>query len=265
MITEEVEVKYTRFKDAPWFETIRNQEVLLCGAGGIGSWTALALVSAGCENLMVCDYDTLEEHNLGGQFYTSEQAKKGEFKTHALLENIKSFCDTTIGIWTDKIEEDTGIDYNHVICGFDNMKARKVVFERWCEHIVNTTFEKQCEYANDDIKSFDKKRCIFIDGRLTAEQIQIFTILGDDEAAKEEYRTNHLFDDALIADAPCTFKQTRYLAMKIAGLISEIYTNYLSNISSEVYGYKRVPFFYETYTPLMSVTKTNIASGTYIV
>ncbi len=243
MITEEVEVKYTRFKDAPWFETIRNQEVLLCGAGGIGSMVALALASAGCENLMVCDYDTLEEHNLGGQFYTSKQAKLGISKVEALQKNLVDFCNTVISTWNSKIEENTGIDYDHVICGFDNMKARKLVFEKWCEHI------------NDE--SDNKKRCIFIDGRLTAEQIQIFTILGDDEAAKEEYRTNHLFDDALIADAPCTFKQTRYLAMKIAGLISEIYTNYLSNISSEVYGYKKVPFFYETYTPLMSVTKTN--------
>lgn len=243
-IEQEVESKYTRFKDAPWFETIRNQEVLLCGAGGISSWTALALASAGCENLIVCDYDTLEEHNLGGQFYTSEQAKKGEFKTHALQENIKSFCDTTINVWTDKIEENIVIDFNHVICGFDNMKARKIVFEKWCEHLNNSIF------------SFNKKQCIFIDGRLTAEQIQIFTILGDDEVAKKEYRTNHICDDALIEDAPCTFKQTRYLAMKIAGLISEIYTNYLSNISSKVYGHKQVPFFYETYTPLMSINKT---------
>ena len=247
MLEQEVEVKYTRFKDAPWFDLIRNQEVLLCGAGGISSWTALALVSAGCENIMVCDYDTLEEHNIGGQFYTSEQAKKGEFKTSALQENIKSFCDTTIGTWTDKIEEHTDIDFNHIICGFDNMKARTIVFEKWYEHV-----KKRSKLIN-----YDTKKCIFIDGRLTAEQIQIFTILGNDEKAKEEYRTNHLFNDALIADAPCTFKQTRYLAMKIAGLISEIYTNYLSNLSSEVYGFKKVPFFYETYTPLMSTNKIN--------
>lgn len=234
--------KYTRFKDASWFNTIIDQEVLLCGVGGIGSWTALALVSAGCENLTMVDFDTVEEVNLAGQFFKKTQI--GKSKVSAAYDNIIDFTNNVVVTSTVAITEDSAITFDHVITGFDKMLPREITFNKWCKHVDNnyTTLE-------------DKRRCIFIDGRLTAEQIQIFTIKGDDEVAKKEYLSKHILPDSEIEDAPCTFKQTRFLAMKIAGIITEIYTNHLTNISTSEYGKMSVPFFFETYTPLMLTRK----------
>lgn len=241
--TKIVPNKYTRFKDASWFETIQNQELFIGGAGGISSWLALAIASAGCENITIIDFDTVEEVNLAGQFFKKSQINTS--KVRAVYDNIIDFCDLSINMSNSKIEKDTVLPFTHILTGFDKMLPRELTFKQWCKTVDSCLTEKE------------KRNCIYMDGRLTAEQIQIFTIIGTDELAKEEYLTNHIFSDNTIEDAPCTFKQTRFLAMKIAGIMTEIYTNYLANISTEVYGPKQVPFFFQTYTPLMNTVKIN--------
>ena len=237
----EVIQKYTRFKDALWFKSMIETPVLLCGQGGIGSWTALALASAGCEQLVIIDYDEIEEHNLAGQFFKKSQV--GQPKVRAVFDNVKDFSDTEITFINNIIEEDSDIsDFPIIITGFDKMKPRKITFEKWKENVSKLSDE-------------NKENALFIDGRLTAEQIQIFSIRGNDEAAMDEYLTNHIFDDSVIEDAPCTFKQTRFLAMEIAGIITSIYCNHLVNISTN--GQLSVPFFYEVYTPLQMTKKIN--------
>ena len=53
----------------------------------------------------------------------------------------------------------------------------------------------------------------FIDGRLTAEQLQIYCVKYQDI---ERYRTEALFSDSDVPDAPCTMKQTSHVAAMIA-------------------------------------------------
>ena len=67
---------YNRFKEAPWFLSVPEEEkavihystINIGGAGGIGSWTALFLSRAGFYTY-VQDFDTIETHNIGGQFF----------------------------------------------------------------------------------------------------------------------------------------------------------------------------------------------------
>ena len=60
--------------------------IWIIGAGGIGSWTTLALSKMGCNNLVVFDHDKVELHNTPSQLYTSDQI--GQMKTAALKETI---------------------------------------------------------------------------------------------------------------------------------------------------------------------------------
>ena len=56
-----------RFKDEPWFPE-NDEYCMVGGAGGIGSWLTFFLVRAGFSPI-VYDFDTIEEHNLGGQLF----------------------------------------------------------------------------------------------------------------------------------------------------------------------------------------------------
>ena len=63
----------SRFKDAPWFPK-EETNVIVGGAGGIGSWLTLLLSRAGFYPV-VYDFDVLEGHNLAGQLYTQKDAE----------------------------------------------------------------------------------------------------------------------------------------------------------------------------------------------
>jgi tRNA A37 threonylcarbamoyladenosine dehydratase len=63
--------------------------ITLIGAGGIGSWVALALTKMGCSQLTVVDHDAVEEHNVASQFYSTEDLSQE--KVYCLSENLEKF------------------------------------------------------------------------------------------------------------------------------------------------------------------------------
>jgi len=59
----------------------------IIGAGGIGSFTTLALAKMGFNNLRVHDFDVVEDHNVASQFFKEPQL--GMYKVDALRDNVK--------------------------------------------------------------------------------------------------------------------------------------------------------------------------------
>ena len=55
-----------RFNLADWYSP--NLKIVIGGVGGIGSYLSFFLSRQEAE-LFVYDFDTIEEHNLGGQLY----------------------------------------------------------------------------------------------------------------------------------------------------------------------------------------------------
>lgn len=221
--------KHNRFKDAPWYP-IEDTYVQIGGAGGIGSWTAMLLARSGFKPV-VYDFDILEEHNLGGQLFPKRLI--GKPKVEALQQVIKDFCDEEIWIENAKIDESSPTNALS-ISAFDNMKARFDLFHNWV-----------AQYLNDP-------RAIFIDGRLNAEQMQIFCVRGGDDKAINDYRRNHLFDDSEVEDAPCTMKQTSHAAAMIAAHIVGFFTNHITNVYEEE-NMRDIPFKWEYFIPLSLV------------
>jgi len=229
--------KFNRFKDASWFPTEEfNNEYLIDvgGAGGISSWLSLLLTRAGF-NIMVHDFDTIEEHNLGGQFFQVNDI--GKLKVEALFNNIKLFTGTGINISQEKVTEETEIS---TLCfsGFDNMKARKDMFNAWKREILSYKDNKQLKELYEN--------AIFIDGRLLMEQMQIFCVTPENMT---EYEEKYLFEDSEIEDVVCTLKQTSHSATMIASHMVGFFTNHVTNILS---GSKDrvVPFYYEYFIPI---------------
>jgi len=219
---------HSRFKDLPWYKLASTTYVLIGGAGGIGSWTALLAARAGFK-LMVYDADEIEEHNLGGQLYKRRQVKK--HKTDALYEVVEEFASITLMNYCEMMDEDSP---TNAICisAFDNMKARKAMFENW-EKI----------YSGDH-------RAIFIDGRLNAEQMWIYCVPGGRKSkGKQDAYKGLLFDDSELIDEPCTAKQTSHSAAMIASHIIGFLTNHMTNVANNT-SERTVPFEWTYFTPM---------------
>lgn len=214
-----------RFKDAAWFPE-QVEEVIIGGAGGIGSWLTMFLVRAGFSPT-VFDFDRVEEHNLGGQLF--RQSDIGATKVSSVLNIVKEFTGDDVSIIDGRYQDDS-MFHRYMFSAFDNMDARKTMFNSWKKSIANSVVTP-----------------VFIDGRLEMEQLQIFAVTPD---RIEEYENEHLFSDAEVEDAPCTMRQTTHSAAMIASLMVGIFTNHISNIylGEKV---RTVPFKYEFYIPGM--------------
>lgn len=225
-------MRNNRFKDAPWFQTLGAEQCIVGGAGGISSWLCLLLARAGFK-IMVYDFDTIEHHNLGGQFYGISDIHK--LKVNALKDRIAEMgADYRIEAIPERFDEFAMV-HKYMFSGFDNMQARTVMFEMW--------YEKQV------LKSANRADNIFIDGRLLAEQMQIFCITGDNQYSIDKYRKEYLFDDSEVEDGPCSFKQTTHAATIIAGLMTGFFTNHITNIR-EGKVIRTIPFYTEYFIPL---------------
>ena len=231
----------SRFKDAPWFPK-EETNVIVGGAGGIGSWLTLMLSRAGFYPV-VYDFDRLEGHNLAGQLYTKEDAEIGALKVDALKGLCKHFADTDITVMAEKYTKDS-MTHNYVFSAFDNMQARKDMFAAWKEYVKEwEDFKGIADAAH--IPNIPLSEPIFIDGRLTAEQMQIFCVTPD---KIEEYE-KHLFDDSEVEDAPCTMKQTSHSAAMIASHMVGFFTNHMTNNAVGERD-RTVPFFWEYFIPI---------------
>jgi len=207
-------VFHSRFSGAEWYSE-ESSDIGIGGAGGIGSWLSIMLSRASNSRLHIYDFDIVEDVNLSGQLFTSENV--GEKKVTAVQENIKLFSPTSVVRTYGKFDKDS-YSFPVVFSAFDNMAARKVFFEKWA--------------AQPD-------REVFIDGRLLAEQIQVFCVTPDRE---EEYR-KHLFDDKEVESVQCSMKQTSHFAALIAGRMVHFYTHHLANLKEA--NARPLPFYYE--------------------
>ena len=75
----------------------------------------------------------------------------------------------------------------------------------------------------------EKCKCLFIDGRLAAEEFQVFAIQGNDTRAIEEYSSKWLFSDYEAEETICSYKQTTFMANMIASIMVNVFVNFVAN------------------------------------
>lgn len=212
----------SRFSSASWFENVQTKVITLAGVGGIGSHTVFMLSRLKPRALFIYDPDTVELANMSGQLYSINDC--GSYKVNAISNMITLYSDynSCFAINT-RFNSDTEAS-DIMICGFDNMDARKLFFQKWKLHTS---------------QFIDKKKCLFIDGRLNAEEFQIFCIRGDDTYNILRYEKEFLFDDSEIDDTICSYKQTSFCASMIASFITNLFVNFCA---IEVGIYRDLPF-----------------------
>ena len=114
----------SRFSGAIWYNAIQKKTIILAGVGGIGSYVGFLLGRLKPESLFIYDPDIVEAVNMSGQLYGLNDI--GSFKVVGLSNMISNY--SGYGRVTAFQERFTGQSEptDIMICGFDNMEARKV-------------------------------------------------------------------------------------------------------------------------------------------
>lgn len=209
-----IEESSSRFSSALWYDAVKSKSIVLAGVGGIGSYVAFLLSRMKPSLLTIYDPDIVEEVNMSGQLYSKNDVGKAKVDSIAnMIADYSNFFGTMSvrGEVTDISPAD-----HIMICGFDNMKARRLFFNSWLFHVSSLPEE-------------EKKKCLFIDGRLAAEEFQVFCITGDDRYHQDIYMKEYLFSDAEADETICSYKQTSHCANMIGSIIVNLFVNFVAN------------------------------------
>lgn len=204
----------SRFSSAIWYENIQKKTVVLAGVGGIGSYVGFLLARMKPTSMFIYDDDNVEEANMSGQLYGINDI--GIAKVFALSNMVRDYANynSVFAIKEKFTEESEASDI--MICGFDNMSARKLFFNKWVNHVQSKP-EKE------------RKDCLFIDGRLAAEEFQVLCIKGDDTFNIDRYQREFLFSDSEADETICSYKQTTFCANMIASYMVNLFVNFAAN------------------------------------
>lgn len=224
-----VDESTTRFSGAEWFREIQKARIIVAGIGGIGSNVAFQLARMIPANLTLYDDDDVEMVNMAGQLYSYNDI--GKSKVDAIADMIGRYTSMRQVLAIKAKFTSSKEPGDIMICGFDNMTARRVFFNSWNNHIQEKSKE-------------EKSKCLYIDGRLSMDTLQIFCITGDDEYNINRYDKEFLFADYEADATICSMKQTTYLACMIGSLIVNLFTNFIANSLNPVIPYD-LPFFTE--------------------
>ena len=231
----------SRFSSAIWYENIQKKTVILAGVGGIGSYVGFLLARMKPAFMFIYDDDIVEAVNMSGQLYG--QSDLGRPKVSALAGMIRNYAGYGgVFAMTERFTDESEAS-DIMICGFDNMAARRLFFNKWVNHVQSKPEE-------------ERKNCLFIDGRLAAEEFQILCIKGDDEYNINRYNDEFLFSDAEADVTICSYKQTTFCANMIASYMVNLFVNFCANQCEPIID-RDLPFL-TTYNAETMYLKTEI-------
>lgn len=231
----------SRFSSAIWYENIQKKTVILAGVGGIGSYVGFLLARMKPASMFIYDNDIVETVNMSGQLYS--QSDLGSPKVSALAEMIRNYAGYSSVFAISERFTDESEASDIMICGFDNMAARRLFFNKWVSHVQSKPEE-------------ERKNCLFIDGRLAAEEFQVLCIKGDDEYNTNRYNNEFLFSDAEADETICSYKQTTFCANMIASYMVNLFVNFCAN-QCEPFIDRDLPFL-TTYNAETMYLKTEV-------
>ena len=217
----------SRFSSAIWYNKIREQSIILGGAGGISSYVGFLLSRINPNSITVYDNDVVEETNLSGQFY--ETIDIGQNKVRALTDKFGRY--SNYYRYTANADRFTLSSQSRkvMICGFDNMQARRDFFAVWFQALERAPEDEKADY-------------LFIDGRLAAEEFQVFCIQGNDTYHINKYSEEWLFSDEEAEETQCSYKQTSFCANMIASIMVNLFVNFVANKCGPLID-RAIPFF----------------------
>lgn len=187
--------------------------IVLIGAGGIGSWTALALAKMGLKEITIVDDDVIEDANIAPQFY--RYADMGKNKAEVLATRLYEEMGGGIKVnaivskWEDikkDLRDELPMTADVLIMAVDLIDTRKMIWE--------------------DTKSSGYS--LIIDGRMAKEMFQMYLISPGNENHVKTFEKS-LFSSEEAAEIPCTERAVAYNQFAIAGVIGAQIKQYAKN------------------------------------
>ena len=139
-----------------------------------------------------------------GQHFTLDDV--GRTKGDAMLKLMYKINPNSNMSFYGRLTEDTYQVSRYTFSGFDNMTARKLLFDMW-------------------VDSNSYSGGIFIDGRQNAETLEVYAVTSENI---DRFRET-LFDDSEIEELPCNFKATTHTGFITSALMMSIFTNFITN------------------------------------
>ncbi len=137
IITDPDTDRYHTFGYISWWrqEVVRNATILVVGAGALGNEVIKNLALMGIGNILIADFDTIEDSNLSRSVLFREK-DRGRRKVDAAADMVKELNpDVNVKAWHGNINTDMGLGvFRHVdaVVGcLDNREARLSI-NRFC-------------------------------------------------------------------------------------------------------------------------------------
>ena len=124
--------RVTRLLGPEGVERIRSRSVILFGLGGVGSWTAEALVRSGIRKLTIVDADTVAASNINRQL-PAMTSTVGRAKTEVMRERLLEIApEAEITVRTMRFDSSTAsqFDFNefdYVIDAIDSLADKALL------------------------------------------------------------------------------------------------------------------------------------------
>jgi len=113
---------------------LQNSTVMVFGCGAVGSFAIEALARSGVGNIILLDFDVVEESNINRQLFATESTlgrKKTDVAHKRIIDINPNINVTTFDLFFDK-ETVLPVRPDFVIDAIDTVKS-KIAIYRWCQ------------------------------------------------------------------------------------------------------------------------------------
>ena len=191
------EDRYVRFKDVVSREVVEKLKVGVIGVGAVGRQVALQVAMMGVRELVLWDFDRVEEHNLPVQGF--KQKDIGLRKVMCVADDCRDITPDMRVVEHNSKYEETPMEVDVLFCCVDSMATRKRLWSMVMD---------QCEF--------------YVDGRISAEVCRVLCVPLQDGTegprARREYFSTLCGDDEVYRDR-CTARTTMYGAYVASGMM----------------------------------------------
>lgn len=183
-----------------------NRNIIIVGAGSIGSYATLALAKLGFQNLFVIDDGMVEEENLAPQFYGTKDI--GLYKVKALKKAIKAQCNIEITALDFRLDDTTKAVVNDITQMGTNTTNKPIVVVAVDSMFVRKWIHNNM-YRNSGL----------VDARMAIEFLAVYSMVGSEKARESYSKTLHSDDDSV--QEACTNKAISYTSLIAGGLVAK--------------------------------------------